>query len=293
MVFNWYILLIMVGYAFFNGIGSLGFKLGLKKIDKSSVSLQNLSKENRSAYIQLLKTPIWLFGWLCLGIDFLIYQIAIKNYDLSVIKPLVNLNLIFVILFGTIILKEKIGLFEWIGITFIILGAIMITLYSTPSETNINLPKLIIFIGLILISVVLLVIANQFTSIDKKELILGCFSGILYGTGSIFNKAAYSTNNSYFLTTVFIIFFGISYGFAFLSGQSAYLNGRMSIVSTLVNVFSILTPFIGGILIFEETLILDTPIGWMKYLKIIGLICILLGIAFTSIKNGKENNSPD
>lgn len=281
----------MLGYAFFNGIGSLGFKLGLKKIDQSSVSLQDFSKENRRAFFQLLKTPIWLFGWICLGIDFLIYQIAIKNYDISVVKPLVNLNLLFVLFFGITILKEKIRLLEWIGICFIIIGALMITMYSIPSDTNVNLPRMGMFIGIILITVVLLVISSHYISLDKKEIILGCFSGILYGTGSIFNKAVYSSDNSLILTIIFVILFGISYSFAFLSGQSAYLNGRMSIVSTLVNVFSILTPFIGGIMIFEESLLINTPIVWMKYLKIFGLICILLGIAFTSIGKTKDSKS--
>ena len=50
-------------------------------------------------FFRLLKDPIWWLGQAGLTIDFIIYQFAIDSYDISIVKPLVNLNLLFVITF--------------------------------------------------------------------------------------------------------------------------------------------------------------------------------------------------
>jgi len=231
---NWSLILIMVGYAFFNGIGSLFFKIGLNKIDSSKISFTKLSKENFKAFLGLIKNPIWLLGFIFLLIDFIIYQFALKIYEVSVVKPLVNLNLFFVILFGLTIMKEKINLKEWIGTALIIIG--------------------------------------------DYEYFVSILSGILYGMGSVFNKGLYSSNLQQGYFTFLAIFFVISYFLAFIYGQAAYLKGRMSIVSVLVNILSILTPFMGGIIIFGES---------FQLLKITGLVLIIMGI----LLNYKKKNS--
>ncbi|MHA1561233.1 MAG: hypothetical protein ACTSPA_03835 [Promethearchaeota archaeon] len=234
---NWQLILIMVGYAIFNGIGSLFFKISLNKIDSSKISFTKLSKENFKAFLGLIKNPIWILGFIFLLIDFIIYQFALKIYEVSVIKPLVNLNLFFVILFGLTIMKEKINLKEWIGTALIIIG--------------------------------------------DYEYFVSILSGIFYGMGSIFNKGLYSSNLQRGYFTILVILFVISYFLAFIYGQAAYLKGRMSIVSVLVNILSILTPFIGGIIIFEES---------FQLLKITGLVLIIVGIL---LNYKKENSIPE
>ena len=92
---NWPLLLLMLLYGFFNGVGSFFYKLGLKKITDEKVNFLDWTKSNVKGFFQLLKTPIWVLGAVFLAIDFVIYQIAIRQFELSVVKPLVNLNLIF------------------------------------------------------------------------------------------------------------------------------------------------------------------------------------------------------
>jgi len=275
---NWSLILIMVGYAFFNGIGSLFFKIGLKKIDSSNISFTKLSKENFKAFFGLIKNPIWLLGFIFLLIDFIIYQFALKIYEVSVVKPLVNLNLFFVILFGLTIMKEKINLKEWIGTALIIIGAIIITINSESSDTNLNIINFWIFLSIMIILIVFnMIILTKFKN-GNYEYFVSILSGILYGMGSVFNKGLYSSNLQQGYFTILVILFVISYFLAFIYGQAAYLKGRMSIVSVLVNILSILTPFIGGIIIFGES---------FQLLKISGLVLIIAGI----LLNYKKKNS--
>ncbi len=259
----------MVGYAFFNGVGSLFFKIGLNKIDNTKISFTKWSKENFRAFLELLKNPIWILGFIFLLIDFIIYQFALKIYEVSVVKPLVNLNLFFVILFGLTIMKEKINLKEWIGTALIIIGAITITINSESSDTNLNYINFWIFLSIMIILIVFnMIILTRFKN-GNYEYFVSILSGILYGMGSIFNKGLYSSNLQQGYFTILVILFVLSYFLAFIYGQAAYLKGRMSIVSVLVNILSILTPFIGGIIIFGES---------FQLLKISGLVLIIAGI---------------
>ena len=99
MAINWILLGLMTGYAFFNGIGSFFYKKGLKKVDSSEISFISFKKKNLTSLFYLFLNPIWVLGLICLGLDFLIYQFALSRFEVSAVKPLVNLNLIFVFFF--------------------------------------------------------------------------------------------------------------------------------------------------------------------------------------------------
>ncbi|MHA1610739.1 MAG: EamA family transporter [Promethearchaeota archaeon] len=277
MAVNWNLLLIMLGYAMFNGIGSLFYKLGLKKVEDTELSFLSFSKKSLKLFYRLLKNPIWLLGLVCLVIDFIIYQNALKIYDISLVKPLVNLNLIFVVLFGITIIKERILIREWIGLAFILSGGFMITSNSVESETVLNIPRFWIFFGASTVIVILILVL--FRKYPPRAFYLGGFCGLLYGLGSLFNKALYASGMNGWYQALFLGLFGVTYFLAFLSGQQAYLVGRMSIVSTLVNIVSIVIPFLGGVFLFDEPLLIPGVTGVEQFLKLIGLGCIIIGIS--------------
>jgi len=99
--------------------------------------------------------------------------------------------------------------------------------------------------------------------------------------GSLFNKGLYATNLISYQWYLFLGGFGVTYLFAFMYGQTGYLKGRMSIVSTLVNIISVVIPFIGGIVIFGDALLItspDIPFDFFRYFKILGFLWIILGV---------------
>lgn len=294
---NYEVLLIMQGYAIFNGLGSLLFKIHYNThMDDDQDSLFKLDKNLPRTLWYLIKDWKWTLGEIFLLTDFVIYQFALSRFEVSIVKPLVNLNLIFVITFGVVIMKEKISKKEIAAIVFIALGSLIISLYSVETKTIPNLYTLLIFTAVIFI-LIFFGAFYQKRDLDKKnhEYFVSIFCGALYGLGAIFNKAMYQDFYTpqvlYFI--IFAILFAISYFIAFMFGQFAYSEGRMSLVSTIVNIISILVPFIGGILIFNETLLIPLN-GQIRFpdsfVKIIGLVFIIIGVLL-AYKPISSNNS--
>jgi transporter family protein len=274
----------MIGYALFNGIGSLCYKKGLNIIDSESIDLLSFSRNNVKGFFQLLRTPIWVLGLIFLITDFFIYQLALSIFEISVVKPLVNLNLIFVLFFGVVVMKEKVKIREWIGILFIVLGAVSISIFVEETVTVLNYTNFWIFLAVIMILAVVNIAFLKIWGKKNSEFFVSISGGLMYGLGSVINKGLYAINLVGFFF-IFLVLFGISYGMAFFYSQAAYLKGRMSIVSTIVNIFSIIIPFIGGIFIFGDPLILSTQNPFLNYLKIIGLVSIVIGVFMNYKRN--------
>ena len=53
----------------------------------------------------LLTTPMWFLGGIAALTGFLIYTIALNTYDVSIVKPLINTNLLFTFVFAAIYFK--------------------------------------------------------------------------------------------------------------------------------------------------------------------------------------------
>lgn len=295
--FNIEVLFIMLGYAVLNGFGSLLFKIHFKEHqDDNQESLLKLDKNLLKTLWKLIKDWKWTLGEILLLLDFVVYQFALSRYEISVVKPLVNLNLIFVITFGVIFMKEKITKREIIALIFIIIGSVAITYYSVETETVPNLYILFVFTALVFTLVFIGVFCVQRKSGEKNyEYFISLFSGGLYGLGAIFNKSLYQeVYNPQLFFIIFLILFAISYFIAFTFGQFAYSEGRMSMVSTIVNIISILIPFVGGILIFGENFIILLN-GEMQfpgsYMKLIGFTLIIIGVLLAYNPKKDEMNS--
>ena len=288
--FNFEVIMIMSVYAILNGLGSLAYKKSLLDKKGKLDSFMKFDKDWPKALLDLFKRPLWVLGLVFLVADFFIYQIALKKYEVSVVKPLVNLNLIFVITFGVFIMKDKFTKKEGLSIILIILGAVLISYQSEVTFSTPNILNLIVFsvvtIGLVGIGVFYLTKTNNLENENKnKEFLSSIFSGVLYGLGSIFNKSMYNpdiTSKGYDISM--ILLFAGTYGMAFLYGQYAYSEGRMSFVSTLVNISSILIPFIGGLFIFSDNI---------NLVKAIGFVLIIVGILFAYKPIRNENDSKE
>lgn len=71
-----------------------------------------------------------LFGVFLYGIATLIYIVALKTGELSVIYPMVSMAYVFVCLFSVKFLNEKMNKTRWLAVFIIILGITLIGLGS-------------------------------------------------------------------------------------------------------------------------------------------------------------------
>jgi len=141
-----FLLLIMIIWAFLNGTGSYLVKIGLNKVTGLEITLWGVFRNIFKTFYQLIKTPILILGFIMAGIGFLVYQYALSHYDLSLIRPLQVLSILFILFWGLRYLKECINAREVAGIVVVTVGSIIISLYisaNKPKELNLN--NLIVF----------------------------------------------------------------------------------------------------------------------------------------------------
>lgn len=282
-MFNVELLLIMLGYALLNGIGSLGFKVGLKRALPEPTGLIRWNRATTRTIKRLAREPVWVAGVAFLVADFFIYQVALSRYEVSVVKPLVNLNLVFVIALGVGCMKERLTPREGVAITVLIAGGILITFQSEARETRTDLGILLAIASVVaVVSVAGTIWLSRSTPRDRDsprepvleagtppaspkeapqvnprhEYFASLLSGLLYGLGALFNKALFEFfGTAWGMVALLGAGFGASYLGAFLLGQYAYARGRMAVSSPLVNLASIALPFVGGVLVFGELLL--------------------------------------
>lgn len=107
----WAIILVLIGTM----IGSIGPIL-LKK-GSDIVSLNPF---------KLITNYNLIVGLFFYGISLIIFIIALRGGEVSILYPLVSVSYIWVCLLSIKLLKEKMNLYKWLGIVFIIFGVSMI-----------------------------------------------------------------------------------------------------------------------------------------------------------------------
>lgn len=98
----------------------------MKKISVS-LDLSNLSVVIRSI-IGLLKNLPFLFVVFLILTSSVLYLYALNGLDLSIAYSMTSLNYIFVVVFSSIFLKEKINIYNIIGTLFIFMGILIINM---------------------------------------------------------------------------------------------------------------------------------------------------------------------
>ncbi|MCW1297961.1 MAG: EamA family transporter [Candidatus Parvarchaeota archaeon] len=101
--------------AFLFGLCAFFQKFGLKEIEKFSIT-------------GMLKSKKWLIGIFFGAVGALLYVYAVKKIEITLLQPILNLSLIFPVVFGKVFLKEEMTKKELIGIIILIVGVLIIGL---------------------------------------------------------------------------------------------------------------------------------------------------------------------
>jgi len=84
----------------------------------------------------VFSSPFLWFGLLSVLLTFIIWSTILSKIDLSVAIPIASFSYILVPLVSIIFLHEKIGILRWLGIFFILMGVISVSLSSKEKELN-------------------------------------------------------------------------------------------------------------------------------------------------------------
>lgn len=284
---NIIVLLIMFIYGLLSGGSAIILKIGIFRA--GGIKINNFIRDVGPAAWNLLTTPIWLFGGIIAVVGFLIYTVALNAYDVSVVKPLVNTNLLFTFIFAYIIFKEKLSRVEWVGIGILVIGLFLIAFSPNIDSTDeMNIPLLLSLFPLIFILMITMVFIMFISKVGKAEFVFPIFAGIFYGLGTIFTKSLLIGLNqldSGDLVLIGMFFYSVimlllTYCYAIIAQQLAFERGRLSVVSPITNALSVIFSFIGAFFVFSEEIIIlvDGHLHFFSFFKIFGLICILIAL---------------
>ena len=274
------------------GIVSGGSAIILKKgiFRAGGIKLDNFFQDILPTAYNLLTTPMWFLGGVAALTGFFIYTIALNTYDISIVKPLINTNLLFTFIFAAIIFKERLSFVEWFGVGVLILGLILFALSPSIASTNdMNILLLLGFfpitVGLAGLMIVLIFVLKR---IGSTEFVFPLFAGIFFGFGTFFTKSLLIGMNGSLQTMLpddlliiySLVMLMVTYGFAIVSQQFAFEKGRLSIVSPITNAVSVTISIIGANFVFYEELIplFSGLLTLQSFFKLFGLICIILAL---------------
>ena len=253
-------------------IGTCSLNIGFLLQKSEASNLPSIKGQKILQTISLvLKCRKWLFGTILTSTGWILFLIAITLAPLSVIAPLNNAGVIVLVLFAILYLNEKLNFYEWFGLAAIILGVILIPIFTIPQTTEIitfDSSFVLILTFLINISLLLLGILQNKLAPTKSGAFLGFASGITGGLGAVYTKVLSLIYDDFFSLVIVFSLFLIFQLLSFLTLQTAFQRERATVVVPLFNSFSTLLPVVFGVLAFYETI----PIGQM-----IGIFLIVIG----------------
>ena len=174
-------------YALASGIGTAIQKYGLMSVVQ--IRLSDFFKNPRKTFRALLKSKYWILGnaMTFTGV-FLLLEIF-SRVNLSTAAPLLNINILIVLLIGVLFFKETLKLTEYIGAALLISGLLPITLGATTKNYNYNLSNFFIFLFILtLIGTVFAVMPRlkSYSNFKKSlEVVYSAASGIFFGLSAV------------------------------------------------------------------------------------------------------------
>jgi len=128
--------------AFFAGLTAVLAKIGVTGVDSNLATAVRTTvvllftwsiafsvNANAMAALSRLSHRAWIFlvlSGVATGLSWLCYFRALQLGDASRVAPVDKLSVVFAILFAAILLHEKLGWQQWVGGSFVVVGAVIL-----------------------------------------------------------------------------------------------------------------------------------------------------------------------
>lgn len=255
----------------------------------------------------LLTSPLWLLGGILAVSGALLRWQAFSGGDVSLLKPLTNINIVVVVIVSVVFLGERIRRIEWIGIAGLLVSVFILSFAGQERYIDsYNIPAYFLstIICFSLVAIFAVMGSQLHRSAREKELLFALSAGLLYGIATIFLKAmtieviqllgyfnvldalslfVLITRGSFWLYVVSSII-------AYFLLQCAYSHRRASVAFPINNSFSTLVPIIIAVLVFGDSLLIlrnGLILFPISFLPLIGIITIILSIFLLRRFQGK------
>lgn len=227
--------------------------------------------------VSLVRRPLWrLAALLDLG-GWALKTAALLVAPLTIVAPAMALGLFVLVVFSSLVLKEKPRASTLVGIALLAGGVALVALHSPPREVTIAGPvPWLICAGLLLTGALWVFVARgRQTDIDVRLMALSCgFAWALNGILSKLMADAIDTSRWALLGLAFVSAFAVG-GIGYLAKTSALQAGEATTVESIVGVVNTLVPVALAPVLFGEDW--PTDPGAAAQLTI-GLVLVGIGV---------------
>lgn len=234
----------------------------------------------------------WWLGVLTSLTGGLFLILALAHGEISVVQPLVNLNILVAILAGVLFLGERLSPVEWAGALAMVGGAGLLSVGAGPAVVpppGFETPALVLTaIGVLVIGAFLVA-----TRVNRwpPEVLFAAAGGLTFGLANVHLKVLTihlggvtgGLGGMVGAAATDWALWGVvaANGVGFVCFQMALSNGRVSVVNTLNTIGSVVLPVASGFVAFGEQ-----PIA----ARVAGIAIVVAGTAM--LIGGRRNEAP-
>jgi drug/metabolite transporter (DMT)-like permease len=238
-----------------------------------ALSLRTLVHDWRGVLRGLLLNWVWLLGLgvnLC-GAFFMV--LAVASGQISVVQPLINLNVLVAILAGVLVLRERLSPVEWTGAATLLLGAGLVTVAATrdaamdPAGPHLEPAMdgaMVAWMSLAAAGVAagLPLALRALRGRASPEPFLAVAAGIWFGLSTVLLKVlAVHLGEGDRTVPALVVAAALDWALwgivaanvvGFVQFQMAFSHGRVAVVSPLTTIASMVPPVVAGLVAMGE-----------------------------------------
>lgn len=270
------------------GVGSAMQKHGMAtRLPK--LTLSRLVHDLPGVLGAVFKNWIWLVGLLLNLVGGLCMVVALSTGEISVVQPLVNVNVLVAMLAGVLVLGERLTRMEWVAAGVLLSGAALLVVAGAATAGGAPGPvdeaRVAWLSGACLALVAVLAVVGRLVG-GSPEVFLALAAGLLFGLSGVDIKLvgvhlgdpagrpvlelALALVGDWALWAVIVLNV-----VAFVMYQAAFSHGRVAIVSPLTTNATAVLPVVAGLAAFGE------PAGPGK---LAGVAVVVVGTALLFVR---------
>lgn len=227
----------------------------------------------------LARRPLWLAGIGALVLGQILAGLALSGADVTVVEPLLAMNLLFALVIARIIGRESLTWREWLGGLFASGGVAVFLVVGNPQGAAPAGPESErwLAVGAVLAAALLLVVAGRRVALRSKAMLLALAAGMFFGVQDAMIRGVLGSGkglSAVFLTWQPYVLVGVAL-VGFVLVQSAFGSGPLHVSLPAATAAEPLTGIMLGVVVFAERLQVGTG---SLVAEVIGLAGMVAGI---------------
>ena len=201
---------------------------------------------------RLIKRPRWLGGTALSGAGALLQVYALTLAPLTIVQPLLALGLVLLLALSSVVLHERVGRWELVGVAAIVCGVVVVTLVADPGVGSSGDPVGVAVLVLLLGTLTALPFALRRRLQDARLRVIAAASGDAWAAIGLKLVADALDRGAWLPALLWVASAGLAGFLALTAEMSALQRIAATRVAPVVVSAQVLVPVIAGPLVFDE-----------------------------------------